>query len=80
MRVASAPHFPAEPRALVGSDILQLLSSTNGPGEHPDTAVVRRFFTNIDASEFSRNPEQSSDLFLLEPELEKVLETLEARL
>src|SRR5205823_3906522 len=29
MRIACAPHFPAEPRALVGSDVLQLLHQSN---------------------------------------------------
>src|SRR5207237_1158969 len=51
MRVACAPHFPAEPRALVGSDVLQLLHETNG-GDRPEE-LVRRFFNVADASRFA---------------------------
>jgi hypothetical protein len=74
MRVACAPHYPAEPRALVGSDVLQVLGS-NGNGD-----VVRRFFNVTDASHFAATPADTSSLLSLQPELEKVLEQLESRL
>jgi len=74
MRVACAPHYPAEPRALVGSDIVQVLGS-NG---HSDT--VRRFFTVNDASRFAGKSSDTLGLLALQPELEKVLEQLESRL
>lgn len=74
MRVACAPHYPAEPRALVGSDILHVLGS-NGESE-----TVRRFFTVSDAAHFAGTTTDTSGLLALEPELEKVLQQLESRL
>lgn len=74
MRVACAPHYPAEPRALVGNDVLQLLGS-NG-----ETQVVRRFFQVTDQAHFAGASVDTSGLLALEPELEKVLEQLESRL
>ena len=74
MRVACAPHYPAEPRALVGSDVLPVL----GPNGNAD--VVRRFFNVTDASQFAAASADTSSLLSLQPELEKVLEQLEARL
>jgi hypothetical protein len=74
MRVACAPHFPAEAKALVGSDVLQVLGP-NGEGE-----VVRRFFNTNDASRFAIGTVDTSGLLRLQPELEKVLQKLESRL
>jgi hypothetical protein len=74
MRVACAPHYPAEPRALVGSDILQVLGS-NGESE-----TVRRFFSLSDAAHFAASTTDISGLLALHSELEKVLEQLESRL
>src|SRR6185369_6910275 len=34
MQVASAPHYAAEARALVGADVLELLQSAEENGEH----------------------------------------------
>ena len=79
MRVACAPHYPAEPRALVGSDVLQLLNS-NGHSSNGGASVVRRFFSTTDASRFAGTSTDSTDLLSLQPELEQVLEQLEARL
>jgi hypothetical protein len=78
MRVACAPHLPAEPRALVGNDVLQLLHETNGDAR-PD-ALVRRFFTVTDASRFAATSADATQLLALQPELELVLERLEAKL
>lgn len=81
MRVACAPHYPAEPRALVGGDVLQVLpaggSPTNGgrAGE-----VVRRFFSVSDASRFATAAADAAQLLPLQPELERVLEQLEEKL
>jgi len=74
MRVACAPHYPAEPRALVGSDIVKVLGS-NGQSD-----TVRRFFTVSDASHFAGTSTDTSGLLALQPELEKVLQQLESRL
>lgn len=78
MRVACAPHFPAEPRALVGSDVLALLPETERSGRTGQ--VVRRFFTAADDSRFAPAPSQSLQILELKPELEQVLHELEARL
>jgi hypothetical protein len=78
MRVACAPHFPAEPRALVGNDVLQLLHETNGHA--PPDDLVRRFFTVTDASRFAGTTADTTELLALQPQLEQVLARLEAKL
>jgi hypothetical protein len=78
MRIACAPHFPAEPRALVGSDVLQLLRQSNGH-DVPDD-VVRRFFIVTDATQFAIGSSDARELLALQPGLEKVLEKLEEKL
>ena len=78
MRVACAPHYPAEPRALVGSDVLALIRETGGNGRAGD--VVRRFFTVTDAARFATAGGDAAELLVLEPELERVLQQLEERL
>jgi hypothetical protein len=78
MRIACAPHFPAEPRALVGTDVLQLLHQSNGH-DVPDD-LVRRFFNVADASRFALTPSDTRELLALKPGLERVLEKLEERL
>ena len=50
MRVACAPHYPAEPRALVGGDVLPLLPEPDRSGRAGE--VVRRFFAVTDAIAF----------------------------
>jgi hypothetical protein len=78
MRVACAPHYPAEPRALVCRDVLGLLAETERAGRPGE--VIRRFFAVADASIFSATATDGNGLLSLQPELERVLEELEARL
>ena len=78
MQVACAPHFPAEPRALVGSDVLALIHDTGGKGRAGD--VVRRFFTITDATRFATSGADAAALLALEPELERVLQQLDQKL
>ncbi len=78
MQVACAPHYPAEPRALVGKDVLALLSGTGGNGRAGE--VVRRFFTITDASRFATAGGNAAELLALEPELDRVLQQLEEKL
>ena len=78
MRVACAPHYPAEPRALVGADVLPLLSEPDRSG-HPGE-VVRRFFAVTDATDFSTSSPNPADLLALQPDLEQVLQRLEDKL
>ena len=78
LRAACAPHYPAEPRALVGGDVLPLLPAT-GPSNRAGE-VVRRFFAATDAARFSPNPASVAELLSLQPELEQVLAALEEKL
>jgi hypothetical protein len=75
MRVACAPHYPAEPRALVCRDVLEVLGAGGGNGD-----VVRQFFAVTDASDFSATATDARALLALRAELERVLQELEARL
>ena len=74
MRVACAPHYPAEPRALVGADVLQVL------GSNAQAQVVRHFFNVSDAANFAAASADTSGLLASEPDLEKVLAQLESKL
>ena len=78
MRVACAPHYPAEPRALVGADVLPLLPEPDRSGRPGE--VVRRFFAVTDAVSFGTTAPNPADLLPLQPDLERVLQQLEDRL
>ena len=78
MQVACAPHYPATPRALVGSDILELLGNGSSHAEHSD--AVRKLFSATDASQFAGNSAAAVDLLTLQPQLERVLQQLKERL
>jgi hypothetical protein len=78
MRVACAPHYPAEPRALVGGDVLPLLPEFERTGRSGE--VVRRFFAVTDAVRFDTAPPSATELLSLQPELERVLQQLEQKL
>jgi hypothetical protein len=78
IRLVCAPHFPAEPRALVCGDVLQLLPEAERLGE-PGT-VVRRFFLETDALNFAGVPGDTSRLLELQAPLDRLLATLEVRL
>lgn len=76
MRVACAPHYPAEPRALVSSDVLPLLADMNGSA----TGAVRRIFAAADEDRFATQPAEARDLLALRVELDRVLAQLEEKL
>ena len=78
LRVACAPHYPAEPRALVGADVLPLLPEPDRSGRAGE--VVHRFFKVTDASNFSTASTNPAELLPLQSDLERVLQQLEARL
>jgi len=78
MRVACAPHYPAEPGALVGGDVLPLLSEPHRAGHAGK--VVRQFFDVTDAARFGTTNASAAELLRLQPELERILEQLEAKL
>ncbi|MGN6554852.1 MAG: hypothetical protein ACTHLW_14185, partial [Verrucomicrobiota bacterium] len=75
LRIIVAPNYPAEPQALVGRDVLQVLGET-----HPDRQIVQRFFSITDAAEFSGDATDRHDLLGLQSELDRVLNELEAKL
>jgi hypothetical protein len=78
MRVACAPHYPAEPRALVGADVLPLLPETERAGRAGD--IVRRFFAVTDAVRFGTAPPNAAELLPLQPDIERILQRLEQKL
>jgi hypothetical protein len=78
LRVACAPHYPAEPRALVGSDVLSLLPEPDRAGRAGD--VVRRVFAVADASRFGTTSADATALLARQSDLENVLQQLEERL
>lgn len=78
LRIASAPHFPATPRALVGRDILELFAKVEREGRVG--AVVRKIFAATDAAQFSATANELNELLTLQPELERILDQLEAKL
>jgi hypothetical protein len=81
IRAACAPDFQAEPRALIGSDVLLVIRETDRSLEAPaGEPAVRRLFESTDASRFGAATAADAPLLGLRPELEKVLERLEARL
>ncbi len=78
MRIAAAPHYPAEPRALVGADVLALLGESERAGRTGE--VVRRFFSVTDATRFAAEPAAAGELLALQSDLDQVLRQLEERL
>ena len=78
MRVACSPHYPAEPRALVGKDVLDVLPETDRSERAGE--VVRRFFALNDAQRFGTAVPDVSGLLSLQPEVERLLQQLEEKL
>jgi hypothetical protein len=76
MRVACAPHYPAEPRALVGSEIVQVL----GDDKAGAARVVRDVFNLADSSRYTVARAELKSLLTRQPEIEEAIEELEARL
>ena len=78
MKIAVAPHFPAEVRALVGADVMTILPALDRAGRPGE--IVRELFSHTDASRFAIAPVLPGELLKLQPEIETVLDHLEARL
>ena len=77
MTIAVAPHFPANPRALVCGDVLAQLAATGQNGPAADT--VKSVFAAVDAR-FAVTPTRPPDWLALRPGVESVLQTLEEKL
>jgi hypothetical protein len=75
MKIASAPHFPAHPRALVCGDVLEVLN-----GADCNREVVRKFFAAADGAAFGVDPQSHRELLSEQGAVENVLAKLEARL
>lgn len=81
MRVASAPHFPAHPKALVGGDVERLLDTASGEnGLSSARGAVRHLFAVTDATLFAGEQGDSAALLPLHPQIELVLQELDRRL
>jgi len=78
LREACAPHGAANPEALVCADVLEELPAPERHG--PNGEVVRRFFAAADSLRFGGVTRDGSDLFSLQPDLERLLDQLKARL
>jgi hypothetical protein len=78
LQIAAAPHFPAEPRALVCGEVLSLFAEPERAGQTGE--VIRSFFTRDEGANFSPQRESPMPLFALQPELEGILKQMEARL
>ena len=78
MRVACAPHYPAEPRALVCGDVTQVLRANDPGGD--TSAVARRVFGAADAAQFGVTPPELRDLLADRAGMERLLDQLEAQL
>jgi len=78
LQIVCAPHYPAEPRALVCADVLAVMPGDEQRG--PMGELVRRLFAAADATRFSSDAAPAGDLLGLMPGLNAVLVALEARL
>jgi hypothetical protein len=79
LRLACAPHFPAAPRALVGRDILEIFDEPTRTGRGGE--LVRQLFAQADAARFSASAApKPGELLALQPELDQLLDILEAKL
>ena len=74
MQIAVAPHFPAQPDALVGGDVLAVLGANE-----PEAATVRKLFSARDAR-FAVTPETAAPLPAWRDEVFAALKKLEGKL
>ena len=77
MGIAVAPHFPANPQALVGGDVLAQLDESARNGHAGET--VKKVFAAADA-QFAVTPQTPADLPAMRVGVEAVLQNLEDKL
>jgi hypothetical protein len=77
MKIAVAPHYPANPNALVYADVLAQMDAAEQNGRARETA--RKIFAAADA-QFSLVPQTQANLLKLKSEVEAVLLKLEEKL
>ena len=78
LQIASAPHYPAAPRALVCGDVLKILTAREREGKSGET--VRRFFAAADAAAFANQTGIPGALLAEKSALTEAISLLEARL
>ena len=78
LQIASAPHCPAAPRALVCGDVLQILTAPERAGKSGE--LVRRIFAVADAAAFANQAGPPTVLLAEKSALQEILLKLEARL
>jgi hypothetical protein len=78
LREACAPHWAANPQALVCADVLQGLPAQDRQGRAGD--AVRRLFAASDALRFGGAVKNGPELFALQPDLETLLKELRGKL
>ena len=77
LRIAVAPHFPANDRALVGGDVLAQLGEVQRHGREGE--IVRNIFAATDAR-FADAKKETADLIKFHADVNLVLQQLEAKL
>ncbi|HTL55839.1 MAG TPA: BatD family protein [Candidatus Limnocylindrales bacterium] len=78
LRIACAPHLPAVPRALVGTDVLGFLTEAERAGRKGH--IIKRLFAVTDAARFDSNPGGTANLLSLKTELDALLDRFAERL
>jgi len=78
LRVACSPYYPAEPRALVGADILAVLPQQDRVSSSGE--LVRHLFSTTDAKRYGSADTNGFSLLQRRGEVETLLDSLEARL
>jgi hypothetical protein len=77
LRIAVAPHYPANPRALVCADVLAQLDDAERNGHAGET--VRHIFAAVDA-QFASTAQTQADWLARQPAVAELLLKLEAKL
>jgi hypothetical protein len=77
LRIAVAPHYPANPQALVCADVLAQLDDAERAGRAGET--VRKIFAAVDA-QFASTAQAQADWLALQPAMAELLLKLEAKL
>jgi len=78
MQIVCAPHYSAEPRALVCADVLNMLDARDRDGREGE--VVRQLFTGSNDSRFASSPRTPIEVLALTSDVERVLVKLEEQL
>ncbi|HSY19238.1 MAG TPA: hypothetical protein VK815_12925 [Candidatus Acidoferrales bacterium] len=77
LRIAIAPHVPADAQALVGADVLSQMDEADRRG--PAGETVRKFFATTDVR-FAATAQSHADLLGLRADVDAVLQKLEEKL